>query len=284
MTRQTFSHSLIIEAPAHDIYEYLIDPLRIAKHIDGNLNCTIVSGPSKGKGAVSEWNLVDGKGNLVTWEEEITVAIPDQQMSFRYRSYRNIEGSHRLEPVLDGTEITFTEIHDYEEIDPVACQRDVEHVLGSLKATMESMDRQLCSTLRICAPEDVVFDVITDLELFAELDPPVLSCEITSKQKRGVGVTSHWVAISDHSSKRIEWDEEITHYESPHQYAFRVTRGEEVYEGVHTLTKNADGTVTNEFCETFHFAIDIPKAQKTIDDLLENVKRLAEARTRRSGK
>ena len=140
-------------------------------------------------------------------------------------------------------------------------------------------DRQLFSTITISAPIGVVFDVITDLELFAELDPPVLSCEITSESKRGVGVTSHWVAISDDLSKRIEWDEEIIHWETPHQYAFRVTQGEEVYEGVHTLTKNADGTVTIEFWETFHFAVDALKRQQSIDQLLSNVKREAETRT-----
>jgi uncharacterized membrane protein len=128
----------------------------------------------------------------------------------------------------------------------------------------------------------VIFDVITDLELFAELDPPVVSCEITSEKKRGVGVTSHWVAISDHLSKRIEWDEEIIHYEPPRQYAFRVVQGEEVYEGVHTLTENSDGTVTDEFWETFHFAVDTSKAQKNNDGLLRNVKREAEARAKSS--
>ena len=143
-------------------------------------------------------------------------------------------------------------------------------------------DPQLFSTVTISAPIRVVFDVITDLELFAELDPPVLSCEITSQHKRGLGVTSHWVAISDDQSKQIEWDEEIIHYLSPHQYAFRVTQGEEVYEGVHTLTENADATVTIEFWETFHFAVDVSKRQQSIDALLNNTKREAEARARGS--
>ncbi|MBI4884769.1 MAG: SRPBCC family protein [Actinobacteria bacterium] len=143
-------------------------------------------------------------------------------------------------------------------------------------------DQQLFSSVNIRAPIDVVFEVITDLELFAELDPPVLSCEITSEHRRGVGVTSHWVAISDDLSKQIEWDEEIIQHESPHQYAFRVTQGDEVYEGVHTLTANSDGTVTDEFWETFHFAVDASKRQQSIDGLLENAKREAEARAQRS--
>ena len=144
----------------------------------------------------------------------------------------------------------------------------------------EPSDVQLCGKLEIQAPIGVVFEVITDLELFAEIDPPVLSCEITSEKKRGVGVTSHWVAISDHSLKRIEWDEEMIHYNPPRQYAFRVTSGEEVYEGVHTLTTKPDGTVSNEFCETFHFPVKIDKAQKNIDDLLANIKQVAEQRAK----
>lgn len=139
-------------------------------------------------------------------------------------------------------------------------------------------DKQLCGQIDIQAPIETVFEVITDLELFAELDPPVLSCIITSAIKKGVGVTSHWVALSDHSKKRIEWDEEIIHYEPPNQYSFQVTQGEEVYEGVHTLSINPDHSVRNEFCETFHFSIDVEKAQKNIDDLLVNVKREAEKR------
>lgn len=139
MPRQTFSHTLIIETPAHDIYEFLIDPLKISENIDRVKECVIVSGPSKGMGAVSRWTRDDGSGNLDTWEEEIVETIPDQEMTFRYRSYLNIEGTHRLSPVANGTEITFTEFHDYDGVDPDVCQADVEHVLVSLKAVLESM-------------------------------------------------------------------------------------------------------------------------------------------------
>ena len=139
MTRQTFSHTLIIEASAREIYECLVDPVKISKNIDRMKECVIVSGPSKGKGAVSKWTKDDGSGNLDTWEEEIIETVPDQEMSFRYHDYLNIEGTHKLNPVADGTEITFTEIHDYDGIDPAVCQTDVEHVLLSLKAMMESM-------------------------------------------------------------------------------------------------------------------------------------------------
>jgi hypothetical protein len=137
MTRQTFSHTLIIDASAHDIYECLIDPLKISSNIDRITDCTIVSGPSKGKGAVSRWTRDDGSGNLDTWEEEIIDAVQDQEMTFQYRSYLTITGIHQLRPVTGGTEATFTEIHDYEGVDPTACRADVEHVLVALKAFME---------------------------------------------------------------------------------------------------------------------------------------------------
>ncbi|MHA1839715.1 MAG: SRPBCC family protein [Candidatus Ranarchaeia archaeon] len=139
-------------------------------------------------------------------------------------------------------------------------------------------DVVLCRETVINAPITVVFDVVTDLELFAEIDPPVESVTITSDIRKGKGVTSHWVAISTQSNKKIEWDEEIIYYDRPHQYAFRVTEGEEVYEGVHTLTENPDGTTHIMFCETYHFKADVDKFADVLEHLLANVKRVAEER------
>lgn len=139
-------------------------------------------------------------------------------------------------------------------------------------------DVVLCRETDIQAPITTVFDVATDLELFAELDPPVQSVKITSEIKKGKGVKTHWIAISDYSNKQIEWDEEIIHYERPNQYAFRVTDGEEVYEGVHTLTSNPDGSTHIMFCETYHFKADSEKFGKTLEGLLNNIKNEAERR------
>ena len=141
-------------------------------------------------------------------------------------------------------------------------------------------DVVLCRETDIQASIKIVFDVATDLELFAELDPPVQSVIITSEIKKGKGVISHWVAISDYSNKRIEWDEEIIHYERPNQYAFRVTAGEEVYEGVHTITSNSDGTTHIMFCETYHFQPDPIKFGNTLEHLLNNIKNEAERRAK----
>ena len=141
-------------------------------------------------------------------------------------------------------------------------------------------DVTLCGETVIDAPIEVVFDIVTDLELFAELDPGVQSVTITSTKKRGLGVKSHWTAISFFSDKEIEWDEEIIYYERPTQYAFRVISGDEVYEGVHTLTEKPDGTTNIMFCETYHFAADKEKFGKVIDGLLNNIKTIAEERAR----
>jgi uncharacterized membrane protein len=141
-------------------------------------------------------------------------------------------------------------------------------------------DVTLCRETAIDAPIEVVFDIITDLELLAELDPPVQSVTITSTKKQGLGVRSHWTAISPFSDKEIEWDEEIIYYEHPTQYAFRVISGDEVYEGVHTLTEKPDGATNIMFCETYHFPADKEKFGKVIDGLLNNIKTVAEERAR----
>ena len=139
MPPQTFAHTLTIHASPEKIYEYLIDPLRISKHIDRTQKCEIIAGPGKGKGTVSRWTWDDSTGKIVTWEEEIIEAIPNKKMQFQYRTFRNIIGTHELTPVANGTEIIFTETHDYEGIDPVISQRDVEYALISLKKTIESL-------------------------------------------------------------------------------------------------------------------------------------------------
>ncbi len=139
MPPQTFTHNLTIHASPEKIYEYLIDPLRISKHIDRTQKCEIIAGSGKGKGTVSRWTWDDSTGKIVTWEEEIIEAIPNKKMQFQYRTFRNIIGTYELTPVANGTEITFTETHDYEGIDTVISQRDVEYALISLKKTIESL-------------------------------------------------------------------------------------------------------------------------------------------------
>ena len=65
----------------------------------------------------------------------------------------------------------------------------------------------------INAPMDVVFDVMTDIELFVELEEGVESVTITSDIKEGKGMTSHWVLKDQKTGERWELDEEILHYD-----------------------------------------------------------------------
>ena len=99
--------------------------------------CEILSGPKKGLGTLSEWTWKDEKGNLSSWKEEIIEAIPNKRMSFRYHDYRNITGTHELKSVPEGTEITFTEIHDYPDIDPEQAQKDCASVIETLKRALK---------------------------------------------------------------------------------------------------------------------------------------------------
>ena len=115
----------------------MIDPLEISKYIPRLKNCEIVAGPGKGLGTVSRWTWDDGQGNVDTWDEEITKDVPNERMSFKYHNYRNIQGTHELKSVESGVEVTFTETHDYENLDPVEAQKDVEHVLITLKRAVE---------------------------------------------------------------------------------------------------------------------------------------------------
>jgi len=80
-----------------------------------------------------------------------------------------------------------------------------------------------------------------------------------------------------------EADEEIVHYDKPHQYAYTGhSRGRD-YAGVHTLTENPDGTTHHEFNEVFHFAAEPAAYRQTIEKMVANAKQLAERRHRRPG-
>ncbi|MHA1838835.1 MAG: SRPBCC family protein [Candidatus Ranarchaeia archaeon] len=137
MPKRVFRYSTVIKAPPQKIYELLINPVLISENVPGVEECVVVSGPGVGEGTVSRWTWRDGKGKKASWEEEIIQAIPNRKMSFRYHNYRNITGTHELEATPEGTKVTFTEIHDYEDIDPEKAQKDVKQVLVTLKKTIE---------------------------------------------------------------------------------------------------------------------------------------------------
>ena len=133
----------------------------------------------------------------------------------------------------------------------------------------------------INAPIEIVFQVITDFESFSEIESPIQSVTITSKHRKGKGVTSHWTAISSQTGEVFEWDEEVIYYDPPYQYAFRVTSGNEPFEGVHTLSENPDGTTHLLLSETHFFPLDVDAFAPVIEGLVSNVKKAAEKRANR---
>ena len=129
------------------------------------------------------------------------------------------------------------------------------------------------------APMDVVFDVITDFELFVELEEPVKEVITDPNVEKGKGYKSHWEMVEPGSGEKWSCDEEILYYDRPRQYAFagRGSNGKD-YGGVHTLSQNSDGSTHHVFNEVHHFISDPEVYKKTLTRLLNNVKKEAEKR------
>jgi uncharacterized membrane protein len=132
----------------------------------------------------------------------------------------------------------------------------------------------------INAPIDIAFGVATDLELFKELESIVESVTITSEIKQGKGTKSHWVLVDPLTNRKFENDEEITHFEPPYQYAFKVLAGNNIYEGIHTFSENPDGTTHLHLCETFYYDADPQEYKEVVKDMVNNIKMVAEKRAR----
>ena len=130
----------------------------------------------------------------------------------------------------------------------------------------------------INAPIDLVFDVITDLQLFVELEEKVESVTITSEITEGVGVRSRWVLTEAGSGAKWELDEEIIRYERPFQYAYVGYSGGKDYSGVHTLEERLDGTTRHIFNEAFYFDVNVAEYERIVGGMVDTVKRVAEER------
>ena len=140
-------------------------------------------------------------------------------------------------------------------------------------------DLLLSREIDINASLDTVFGVLTDFDIFAELEEPVKSVTITSEVKEGIGLKSHWQLIDPDSGDLWSLEEEIIHYDRPFQYAY-VGYGSngKNYTGVHNLSQNADGSMHLLFNEVFHFDGDPDVYGEIISRLLMNVKKEAEKR------
>ncbi len=130
----------------------------------------------------------------------------------------------------------------------------------------------------IHAPIEIVFNVITDLELFVELEEGVESVIITSKVKEGKGMKSHWVLKDPFSGEKWELDEEIIFSDRPFQYGYVGYAGGKDYSGVHSLSLNPDGTVHHLFHEVFYFDVDEEVYGEIVGGMIANVKKEAERR------
>jgi Polyketide cyclase / dehydrase and lipid transport len=135
-------------------------------------------------------------------------------------------------------------------------------------------------TSKVAASVETVFGVIEDLELFTSLEVQTATVTYTSEVKRGLGVKSHWTMSDPATGEMWESDEEIVHYDSPHQYAYIGTADGKTYAGVHTLTQNADGTTRHEFNEVFHFDADPAAYKRTVETMIANTRHEAERRQR----
>jgi len=131
----------------------------------------------------------------------------------------------------------------------------------------------------IKAPMDIVFDVITDIQLFVELEEGVESVTIVSDIKFGKGMRSHWVLKDQNSGEKWELDEEIIYSDRPNQYAYLgIDPQGRDYSGVHTLSLNSDGTVHHLFNEAFYFDVDEAVYGEVVGGMVANVKKEAERR------
>ena len=129
------------------------------------------------------------------------------------------------------------------------------------------------------APMDVVFDVITDFELFVELEEPVKEVITDPNVEKGKGYKSHWEMEDPESGEKWSCDEEILYYDKPRQYAYAGygSNGKN-YSGVHTLSQNPDGSTHHVFNEVHHFAGEPEIYTEILKQLLDNVKKEAEKR------
>ena len=132
----------------------------------------------------------------------------------------------------------------------------------------------------IDAPMSTVFSVIEDIEYFGDLEEGVKSVTITSDIKKGKGMKSHWVLEDLSTHETWELDEEIIYYDEPNQYAYIGYAGGKDYSGVHTLTRNPDGTTHHLFNEAFYFDVDVEVYDEVVGGMVANVKKESERRAK----
>lgn len=139
-------------------------------------------------------------------------------------------------------------------------------------------DVLVSATIDINAPIELVFKIVSNPLEVVDLEEIVHQVSIISEQKQGVGTQTRWVSQDFEANKEVEYIEEIYHYEPPYQMAYRVISGPRFYGGVHTLSKNPNGSTHHEFHEAFHFPGDEAELQAIVQENVDNVKQIAEQR------
>ena len=119
-----------------------------------------------------------------------------------------------------------------------------------------------------------VFEVISDVERMHVFDPDVKSVTITSKKKRGLGVTSHWV--SEVVGKKKEWNEEVIEYDPPRVFGFRIKADYRETLGRHVLTPERNGTRIHSTENHIRGGYDPKTSAQRMQTALEKIKNWAE--------
>ena len=151
-------------------------------------------------------------------------------------------------------------------------------MIPKIPAKKHPSDVVTSASIDIDAPINLVFSIIGNPLEVINLEDIVHQVSIISERKQGKGTKTRWVSRDFETGKEAVYIEEIYHYEPPFQMAYRVISGPQFYTGIHTLSKNPDGTTLHEFNEVFHFPGNYDELLAIIQQNVHNVKRIAEKR------
>ncbi|MHA1838373.1 MAG: SRPBCC family protein [Candidatus Ranarchaeia archaeon] len=137
------------------------------------------------------------------------------------------------------------------------------------------------TSIEIDAPPDVVFSVVGNILDMTEIDKGVQSVKIIGDAKEGIGLRTRW--SQEFEGKTIEWEEEITEWDPPRRYSFRILTPGRHTEGTHILVPIKDGKATNlTFIETYHYPRSESSAREFMSHLVKKVKRLSETKAKKA--
>lgn len=108
--KYNFTAEMVLPASPEQIYEILIDPLKMSKYVPTVVEVKIVSAQKKGQGVISRWRNRRPDGTTTEWNETVAIAEPNKRMVFKYLEKADVEGEYLLSKTPEGhTKVTFTE-------------------------------------------------------------------------------------------------------------------------------------------------------------------------------